>query len=100
MSKRSETKREFKEWLRNNNVYDNFCEELKAVGYESIDGYLGSLHNMMSFPGYFVQDAFTFVDSVTQNKKNAYPYWNSVHWRWKDYISLKGIPDKSEFYES
>ena len=100
MSKRSEVKKLFVEWLSNNNLYTEFCEELKAVGYDSIDSYLGSLPNQLSFPGYFIQDAFDFVDSVTQNKKNAYPYWNSAHWRWKDYLSLKNISDKSEFYES
>ena len=45
MSKRSEVKKLFREWLSNNNLYTEFCEELKAVGYDSIDSYLGSLPN-------------------------------------------------------
>lgn len=92
-------KKIFKEWLKEQNVYEDFAIEVLTARKMTVDQYLTSLPNYTSFPGYFVKDAFLWPQSVTQNPKDAYDFWNSIHWRWKSHLNHIKAPDKSEFHE-
>ena len=92
-------KEEFRKFLVNINVFDDFIKEVKTHHNIDFDGLFLSGWISKSFPGYFVEDAFPWNSSVTQKKKDAYQYWLSVHWRWKQHLNGIKAPDKSEFID-
>lgn len=87
------TKTIFKKFLKNNNAYTHFHKEIEFK-YQSIDNYLHQQRN--DYPGLFLKDAFVWPDSITQSKKEAYPYWSSLNYKWWDYIKENNIQDKTE----
>jgi hypothetical protein len=79
---------EFKKFLRDQNVYEDFEEEIKPK-FATVDDYLRSLPRAVTFPGCFIDDAFSWWHSKTQKPDKAYSFWASIHWRWKTLLNSK-----------
>lgn len=87
------TRKIFKDFLKENGAYDNFQKEV-TFRFRTVDNYLKFQHE--GYPGYFLTSAFSWPASVTQPKKEAYSYWSSLNFKWWDYLKENNIPDKTE----
>lgn len=86
----------FIEWLHQQKVYDDFAKEIQHWHNVSVQEYLDAMPRGSVFPGYYIFDAFIWPQSITQDKKTAYDFWNSLHWRWKTHLNQNNIDGNTE----
>jgi len=89
----------FRSFLKKVKVYDSFVKEIEASYGVTFEGLFDLKFINTKFPGYFITEAFTWARSVTQKPKAAYEIWNTIHWRWMDYIKENGVADLSEWHQ-
>lgn len=70
-------------WLKNNNLYDDFEQEIRHHHRKEVEEYVQDLPKGM-FPSEYI--SYGIKDSPVTNKPS---YWESAQWRWRTRVNMK-----------